>query len=48
MNYYICGRCGTLYTGWANSIICRKCGGVLERITREEFYSEEKDIKVKE
>ena len=44
MNYYICRRCGTLYCGWAVSIICQKCGGVLKRITREEFYSEKKEV----
>ena len=51
MNYNICERCGTLYCGWAESVIYRECGGKLERITREEYYSEEKgikDIKVKE
>jgi len=45
MNYYICKECGTLYCGWANCTLCQKCGGVLKRISWEEFYSEEKGVK---
>jgi len=44
MNYYICLNCGQKYCGWAEGIICQKCGGVLKKITREEFYSEEKEV----
>jgi len=44
MNYYICRRCGTLYCGWARSIICQKCGGLLKAVSWEEFYSEKKEI----
>jgi len=51
MNYNICEDCNQKYCGWAESTECQECGGKLKRITREEFYSEEKDmkdIKVKE
>jgi len=45
MNYYICRRCGTLYCGWAVSIICQKCGGLLKAVSREEFYEKKEIIK---
>jgi len=48
MNYYICGRCGSLYCGWATSIICEKCGGVLKKVSWEKFYSEKKGVVIKE
>ncbi|MBA7549525.1 hypothetical protein ES705_42012 [subsurface metagenome] len=44
MNYYICFECGRKYCGWAKSIICQKCGGILKEINREEFYSEKKEV----
>ena len=57
MDYYICEECGQKYYGlkissfWSGravSIICQKCGGRLLKITREEFYSEEKEVVIKE
>lgn len=42
MNYYICPGCGQRYCGWSNNKICQKCKKVLKRITREEFYPDEK------
>jgi len=48
MNYKICEGCDQKYCGWAEKKICRECGGKLERITREEFYSEEKEVVTKE
>lgn len=44
MNYYICEECGQKYCGWAESIICQKCGGKLKRISREEYYSKKKVV----
>jgi len=43
MNYYICEECGQRYCGWAEGIICQKCGGKLEKITWEEFSLEKKE-----
>jgi len=48
MNYYICEECGSLYCGWAVTIICQKCGGVLKKVTWEEYYSEKKEVVIKE
>jgi len=47
MNYYICISCGALYCGWAKSIICDKCGGLLKAVSREEYYAEEKGLNIK-
>ncbi|MBA7517443.1 hypothetical protein ES705_09497 [subsurface metagenome] len=44
MNYYLCEECGQKYCGWATSEFCQKCGGVLEKITREEFLLEKKRV----
>jgi len=48
MNYYICLNCDQKYCGWAVSEICQKCGGVLEPMTREEFYLEKKRVVIEE
>ncbi|MBA7565244.1 hypothetical protein ES708_06920 [subsurface metagenome] len=48
MNYYICEECEQKYCGWAISIICRKCGGRLRRITWKEFYLEKKRVVIEE
>ena len=48
MNYKICEGCDQKYCGWANNGICRKCGGELKRITREEFYLEKEEVVTKE
>lgn len=47
MNYYICLNCRQRYTGWAEGKFCQKCGGILKEITREKFYSKEKEIVIK-
>ncbi|GAJ12154.1 unnamed protein product [marine sediment metagenome] len=48
MNYYICKDCGQKYCGWADNIICQKCGGKLKGITREEFSLEKKRVVIGE
>lgn len=45
MNYYKCQECGQIYTGWGESKICGKCGGILIRISREEFEIYKEDRK---
>ncbi len=47
MNYYICLNCRQKYCGWATGEICQKCGGVLKRISQEEFYLEKKRVVMK-
>ncbi|MBA7528493.1 hypothetical protein ES705_20680 [subsurface metagenome] len=44
MNYYICPGCRQRYCGWSDNKICQKCGGVLKRISQEEFYLEKKRV----
>lgn len=40
MNYYKCPDCERLYTGWAKSETCKKCGGKLKKISQEKFKEE--------
>jgi len=48
MNYYICEECGQKYCGWAETIICEKCGGKLLKISWQGYYSEKKGVFIEE